>query len=601
MAMIWMSIGVMLIMGRFTMYMIRGPVGDMMHMTRVAVVETQIFSASQVVMMSAVGQEDNGDCDSDEFVEPTPYRQPGKESSPRPEGGGYIPLTVGAAKTDPWGTEYGYCAWNHGGKRSENGCEDEGRLYGTDSRDQPVVAVISAGRDRTFQTTCREWDDYWEDTHDPELEPQKLIEKASGSDDIILSWTYTEATGATGGLWRLKDDDPGTAEIKKDLEVEGALRLTNGPVFLLGGGLQLSDQNIVGACGVSTANQLRLNTEDSPPTIEICDRYGTGEWEKMTGGGGPLPDETELATCDADSEGTLRRNTTETPSLIEVCDFSKSGNWEPVGAGGIETDSMAACDAGKKGSLRWKDSKACMEVCDGISWACLLHVQCPTSGLSGYWNFDESSGTSLADSSGNGNTGTLINGPVWNPTGGKRNGALQFDGIDDYVSVPSSADLDSGRTWMFFFKTNGVWGTDGLSISDSALLISRHDGVSSTNGITITLHISGVYAVIKNNAGDVCNAAYNSNDLINNDWHHIALVFSREKGYLNQLYVDGVLRGSCANIESWDFNNQSLHLGDSSDIWWEEYQGLIDDFRIYNSQLSSQEILAIYNSDDQCE
>ena len=35
------------------------------------------------------------------------------------------------------------------------------------------------------------------------------------------------------------------------------------------------------------------------------------------------------------------------------------------------------------------------------------------TGLVAYWKFDEGSGTTAADSSGNGNTGTLINGPLW--------------------------------------------------------------------------------------------------------------------------------------------------------------------------------------------
>src|SRR3989344_8923137 len=40
-------------------------------------------------------------------------------------------------------------------------------------------------------------------------------------------------------------------------------------------------------------------------------------------------------------------------------------------------------------------------------------VQGPTNGLVGYWTFDETSGTTASDSSGNGNTGTLTNGPTW--------------------------------------------------------------------------------------------------------------------------------------------------------------------------------------------
>ena len=47
-----------------------------------------------------------------------------------------------------------------------------------------------------------------------------------------------------------------------------------------------------------------------------------------------------------------------------------------------------------------------------------------TNGLVGYWNFDEGSGTTAADSSGNNNTGTLTNGPTW--TAGKKRASFGF-------------------------------------------------------------------------------------------------------------------------------------------------------------------------------
>jgi hypothetical protein len=42
------------------------------------------------------------------------------------------------------------------------------------------------------------------------------------------------------------------------------------------------------------------------------------------------------------------------------------------------------------------------------------------------------SGTTWTDLSGNGNTGTLTNGPTYNSANG---GSLVFDGVDDYVNV----------------------------------------------------------------------------------------------------------------------------------------------------------------------
>lgn len=45
-------------------------------------------------------------------------------------------------------------------------------------------------------------------------------------------------------------------------------------------------------------------------------------------------------------------------------------------------------------------------------------------------------GNTLRDWSGRGNHGTLTNGPTWEPVGGRQ--ALSFDGVDDYVSIPTT-------------------------------------------------------------------------------------------------------------------------------------------------------------------
>ena len=57
------------------------------------------------------------------------------------------------------------------------------------------------------------------------------------------------------------------------------------------------------------------------------------------------------------------------------------------------------------------------------------------------WLFDENGGDIAGDSSGNGNDGTLMNGTGW--TDGVFGGALELDGVDDYVEVPDSPTLDT--------------------------------------------------------------------------------------------------------------------------------------------------------------
>ena len=74
-----------------------------------------------------------------------------------------------------------------------------------------------------------------------------------------------------------------------------------------------------------------------------------------------------------------------------------------------------------------------------LSAALLLCVAQAHAGLVLHYKFDETTGTTAADSSGSGYTGTLTNmtGSEW--TTGKVGGALSFDGSNDRISVPIAA------------------------------------------------------------------------------------------------------------------------------------------------------------------
>ena len=53
--------------------------------------------------------------------------------------------------------------------------------------------------------------------------------------------------------------------------------------------------------------------------------------------------------------------------------------------------------------------------------------------LVAWWTFDDGSGTTAVDSSGNGNDGTLIGGATW--VDGQLGDAIQFNGTDSYVAA----------------------------------------------------------------------------------------------------------------------------------------------------------------------
>ncbi len=60
------------------------------------------------------------------------------------------------------------------------------------------------------------------------------------------------------------------------------------------------------------------------------------------------------------------------------------------------------------------------------------------------WNFNEGQGTTTTDATGNGNTATFQNAPVW--AVGKYGSGIRLDGVDDFLSVLNSPTLMSRAT-----------------------------------------------------------------------------------------------------------------------------------------------------------
>jgi hypothetical protein len=262
------------ILGASVMTFMKGPLSTSVKLTKINTAENQMAIGSQVAVMATANQPNNGDCETapDGFVEPLEWRTATTE--PIPTNGGLVPLSLGITKKDPWGTEYGYCVWNHGPVISGSGC-GANMLAGTNSRIYPVVSVISAGPDKAFTTTCRSFAtaDANADGDLLDVGDLPMISKAAETDDdIITSFTYEEATGVSGGLWSLKSGDPGTAVIGKNIETTG--------VANLGGGLLLPDKAFVDCSLPSNAGVMAKNGN----AIEICD--GAGTWTAITGGGG---------------------------------------------------------------------------------------------------------------------------------------------------------------------------------------------------------------------------------------------------------------------------------------------------------------------------
>ena len=88
-----------------------------------------------------------------------------------------------------------------------------------------------------------------------------------------------------------------------------------------------------------------------------------------------------------------------------------------------------------------------------------------TAGLVGHWKFDEGSGPTANDSAG-ANIGTLVGGPTW--TAGKvGSGALQFDGVDDEVDIPTGPVLTTDGTLAGWFNWDSSGGANQSLLRDN--------------------------------------------------------------------------------------------------------------------------------------
>lgn len=198
------------------------------------------------------------------------------------------------------------------------------------------------------------------------------------------------------------------------------------------------------------------------------------------------------------------------------------------------------------------------------------------SGLVGHWSFDGKylSPTTARDTSGQGNDGTLTNGPA--VAIGKMGQALSFDGGNDYIrlppiSIPSAItvsawvhSLNFNQTGMIVMKqpVNAQW---GIFFNNDSLLYWRGGGITAIT----------------------CAAPSN------NTWHHVV---AKQTGTTATLYIDGsqCATGSVdaiANGTTASTNDILISTYNGSSY---PFSGSIDDVRVYNRALSATEVKQLY-------
>jgi len=216
-------------------------------------------------------------------------------------------------------------------------------------------------------------------------------------------------------------------------------------------------------------------------------------------------------------------------------------------------------------------------------------VEPSTAGLVGHWTFDEGSGTTAVDATGNGHDGTLFGNPQW--TDGKVGGALWFAGAPDKVEVPYSAELNPEEftltMWLNPAPARGEY-RDHMSP-----VTSRDSGPS--RGYMIYIAESGEeWFEFRIGDGGWRNlkgpmAAYRA-------WTHLAATYSNGE---MKLYINGELVGELsATISLNTEQGFRIGAGGTGGDGQMFYEGLIDDIRVYNRPLTEAEIAGLAGRPD---
>jgi hypothetical protein len=191
-----------------------------------------------------------------------------------------------------------------------------------------------------------------------------------------------------------------------------------------------------------------------------------------------------------------------------------------------------------------------------------VNVDDPT--LMAHWAFDESEGAAAQDSAGD-NDGFVIGGASWRPADGMVDGAVELDGIDDFISAPAVLNPAGGPFSVFAWVRGGAPGqvivaqqvtSDWLSLDAEGRLMTDIKFGGRSGGLLLSQTV-----------------------VDDGQWHQIGLVWD---GLHRTLVVDGISVAEDMPT-AMASSDRGFYIGVGKDFSAGSFfSGLIDDVRIYS-------------------
>jgi len=232
------------------------------------------------------------------------------------------------------------------------------------------------------------------------------------------------------------------------------------------------------------------------------------------------------------------------------------------------------CDIGP---MPWGDGVVDVQDLIVLSEHLFEEVKEPT--LIAHWKLDETEGDNAYDSAGD-KAGLLFGGPVWQPTGGIVEGALEFDGIDDYVETDFVLSPADGEFSVFAWVKGG---------SAEQIIISQIDGTRGVGSAWLCTDPSDGRLITRLMHPPF--SPLESESVITDGlWHHIGVVYDFD-GLHRCLYLDGVEVAKDIIPIAPVGSDGGLYIGAGKNLKpGSLFMGLIDDVRIYDVALSAEKV-----------
>ncbi|NCC23366.1 MAG: DUF1566 domain-containing protein, partial [Alphaproteobacteria bacterium] len=296
-----------------------------------------------------------------------------------------------------------------------------------------------------------------------------------------------------------------------------------------------------------------------------------------------------VASLARDDAGVLRKAATIATALVisAVCLLS------PGPARAQCADPVATA-----GKMIYNADHSMAQYCDGTNWVAMGREASaptgPTDGLVGWWKLDETSGTTAADSSGNGNDGTMSGGldAGSDSVPGRVGTALDFDGTDDRILAANESNFDfdgvspfSVATWVRY-DAGGSW----------YYLVSKIYNGGNSHGWQFKIDESNsrLNSVLVGSSGDSIGVLSSTGSLAPNQWYHVAMTYDGSQSASGvKLFIDGLETGyaiAAGNLTTSMLNDASMEIGASLADGGGKLDGVLDDVRIYNRALSAAEV-----------